>query len=704
MAGEYPQIVELVRLAVEHVAAVPHDEQRYLELNYAVDRAIAKDWRYRELLRLFEEGSLWAPAENAWAWHLAAGLTANLMGDTSSALRWLELGAQSLEGAGSGKSAAASFLRSELARARYHRGETAAGIETANRALTLAFAANSLLAEAYARHYLGLLSLRRREYPYARRQITAAIDLFARMRQRRGRARVLDSLAALEMEQGGYDAARALLEESVHVKEELRDLRGLALTFGNLARLHAALGDYEQARHFLDREAELTARVGDERNATRVRIQLGELHLRHHSPQRAQEDLQVACRLARERRDWWLEAHASFALAEAERQLGNLPAALQVVSLCSLYFGSIEETVMRDRAALRQALLEGQEPGSPGIVQPLERLRQANAPGPLAAALFEAASIFHERGLIQEAMPLYAEALDVAEPVEAGQLAAVLRTRADGAEARAWVDAMMTVKRHKDELEQAYGELRRVETLRDALTQMIVHDLKNPLSAITPWLEMVREGDLEPQEQGEYLQFAIDECGALLRMIEDLNDVGKMQSEGHLDLTTAPLDLPALIDDVARRMQGRAADVGLRIEVDEPGELPDLAGDAAKIRRVLENLVVNAIRYGRPPEGAERPPVVQLSVRAEPPPAEGERRSARVEVRDFGPGIPPSEADRVFEAYYQAEAGRKRKAGVGLGLAFCRMVVESHGGAIWTEPNPEGGSVFAFRLPEAPAK
>jgi signal transduction histidine kinase len=70
-----------------------------------------------------------------------------------------------------------------------------------------------------------------------------------------------------------------------------------------------------------------------------------------------------------------------------------------------------------------------------------------------------------------------------------------------------------------------------------------------------------------------------------------------------------------------------------------------------------------------------------------------------VEVRDFGPGVPLAEADRVFEPYYQAEAGRKRKAGVGLGLAFCRMVVSAHGGSTWVEPNPEGGSIFAFRLP-----
>jgi signal transduction histidine kinase len=74
----------------------------------------------------------------------------------------------------------------------------------------------------------------------------------------------------------------------------------------------------------------------------------------------------------------------------------------------------------------------------------------------------------------------------------------------------------------------------------------------------------------------------------------------------------------------------------------------------------------------------------------------------RVEVRDRGEGIPAHEADRVFEAYYQAEAGRKRKAGVGLGLAFSRMIIDAHGGVIWTRPNPGGGTIFAFRLPASP--
>jgi two-component system sensor histidine kinase BaeS len=243
--------------------------------------------------------------------------------------------------------------------------------------------------------------------------------------------------------------------------------------------------------------------------------------------------------------------------------------------------------------------------------------------------------------------------------------------------------------------------MRRGELLRASLLQMIVHDLKNPLTAIMPWLQTVQMGILSREETAEYLQMSVDECEYLLRMIDDLNDVGKMQHEGKLELHREPLELAELLEDVARRLRARASEVGMQIRIEDghaPG-LPPLEGDRNKLRRVLENLVANAVKYGRPPEGSGRPAEVVLRVVPELRPPEEGGNSVRVEVRDYGVGVPLAEADRVFEAYYQAEAGRKRKAGVGLGLAFARMIVAAHGGAIWVEANPEGGSVFAFRLP-----
>lgn len=706
MTDSRAQIIELVRLAVARVGAEPDDEQRYLELNFAVDRSVERELKYGELLTLFEEGAEEAAPNVVWAWRLAAGLSANLIGDSVVATRWLMAAREELETGHPVACVVDSFLHSELARSHYHQGDHREGLACANRALQLALSANSLLAEAYARHYLGLLSLRRREYDYARRHLLAARVLFERMNQRRGRARVLDSLAALEIDLGHFSPARALLEESLEVKQEFRDLRGQALTCGNLARLYTALGDYRQALHYLEREQELTDRIGDDRNATRLRVQLGDLHLGHGNPTHAREVLLTARARAQERHNPRLEAYACFLLAEAERQLGNIEAALTAIDAARDYFSEGDDPVMADRASLRRALLQGRDATSPAIREALSNLRETRAASQLSEALVEAAAILSERGgpeseMAAQATALFAEALDVADPVQADRIAARIRARAHSVEGRQWVDAMLTVKQQKDSLEQAYAELRRVEKLRDSLTQMIVHDLKNPLAAITPWLQTIQMGGLTQDETGVHLQAAIDECDYLLRIIEDLNDVGRMQLHEPPELTCEEVDLPGLLADVARRLEGRARESGFTIRVEPLPPLPLLRGDAKKLRRVLENLAANAVKYGRPPEDSGYEAVVELAAYPETAPAGGPP-SVRVEVRDRGEGIPAHEADRVFEAYYQAETGRKRKAGVGLGLAFSRMIVEAHGGAIWTRPNPGGGSIFAFRLPTAP--
>ncbi len=705
MSDLHSQIIQLVCMAVERVGAEPADEQRYLELNFALDRAVERHLRYRELLDVFERGAREATPERGWAWRLAAGLDANLTGDASVAIAWLQEGRAQLAEAGLEHTPAASFLFSELSRAHYHRGENGTAMEMATRALQLARASNSLLAQAYSHHYLGLISIRRRDYDYARRQIRSAQELFERMNQRHGRARVLDSHATLLMDLGDHAQARTLLDESLAVKEELRDLRGQALTCGNLARLYTALCDYPQALHFLNRERELTSRVGDERHATITRIQSGWLHLLDGRAETARQELLEARALSVERQDRRAEAHACFALAQAQDRCGNREGAEEAIRFACDYFAHSDDTVMREWAPLRQAMLRDEQLEADSVQAPLERLRKCGAHSPFAEALFEVADRFRAGAAegppnrLQRVAALYAEALDVAEPAQAAQLASMLRARAKSAEGRAWVDAMLSVKTHKDELERAYAELRRAETLRDALTQMIVHDLKNPLTAITPWLQTIQMGALEPEETREYLQTVIDECDYLLRMIEDLNDVGRMQHEGSVELRKERIDLGAMLIEVCSRLQGRARESRLAVFCAEFPPLPRVVADGGKMRRVLENLVVNAIKYGRPPEQSGRPAEVWLSAAVEPPTPDGGWGYLRIQICDYGVGIPLSEAERVFEPYYQAEAGRKRKAGVGLGLAFSRMIVDAHGGTIWSEPNPSGGTVFAFRLP-----
>ncbi len=132
----------------------------------------------------------------------------------------------------------------------------------------------------------------------------------------------------------------------------------------------------------------------------------------------------------------------------------------------------------------------------------------------------------------------------------------------------------------------------------------------------------------------------------------------------------------------------------MRLTVDIPDALPVLDTDADKIERVLLNLVDNAIKFT--PAGGE------VIVQAHPA---GDRDApdgyVRVEVKDTGPGIPDDSKERLFDRFTQLDGVRGRRRGTGLGLTYCRLAVEAHGGRIWVEDNPQGGAIFAFTLPLA---
>jgi signal transduction histidine kinase len=132
----------------------------------------------------------------------------------------------------------------------------------------------------------------------------------------------------------------------------------------------------------------------------------------------------------------------------------------------------------------------------------------------------------------------------------------------------------------------------------------------------------------------------------------------------------------------------------VQISIEIPPGLPVLFADAEKVERILLNLVDNAIKFT--PSGG------QVVVSAYPPGKRGaEDRFVRIEVRDTGPGIPDQHKERLFDRFAQLDGQRGHRRGTGLGLAFCRLAVEAHGGQIWIEDQPQGGAIFAFTLPVA---
>jgi len=251
-------------------------------------------------------------------------------------------------------------------------------------------------------------------------------------------------------------------------------------------------------------------------------------------------------------------------------------------------------------------------------------------------------------------------------------------------------EALLTLARSASahfRLRKAYQELRKLEELRDSLTDMIVHDLRQPLQSLIGGLETLPIlGELNP-DQREFLELSTDGGQTLLGMINDLLDISKMES-GTLQLDRTRVDPQAVVEVAVRQVWNLAQEKEVDLRIDcRPGETP-LCADEEKLRRVLVNLLGNAIKF-TPRRGC-----VTVSVRTE------SAEALQFSVADSGEGIPPEAFERIFEKFGQVENRKEgRKMSTGLGLTFCKMAVEAHGGRIWVESELGHGSVFSFTLP-----
>jgi signal transduction histidine kinase len=238
-------------------------------------------------------------------------------------------------------------------------------------------------------------------------------------------------------------------------------------------------------------------------------------------------------------------------------------------------------------------------------------------------------------------------------------------------------------------------EEKELAQIQDDLRSMIVHDLRSPLTAVTTGLKLLR--DVVPQDNKlrpiietttETSQRAIRK---LLQRVDSLLDISRMEN-GQVHLEIEPTELSGLVSNVFGELRPLAQELEVEL-ISQVEGLPVLAIDPDKIERVLQNLVDNALKFS--------PMNSTITIRARRQPGDDPVRRVRVEVLDNGPGVPEDYKQRLFDRFVQVKGQRGGRRGTGLGLTFCRMVVESHGGTIWVEDNPTGGSIFAFTLPLA---
>lgn len=233
-----------------------------------------------------------------------------------------------------------------------------------------------------------------------------------------------------------------------------------------------------------------------------------------------------------------------------------------------------------------------------------------------------------------------------------------------------------------------------LERTREALSQMVVHDLRSPLTAVTTSLRLLRE--VVPLEAGyrPIVERTTDASRRAIRKVllrvDALLDIARMES-GEMQLETEPTDLAALVESVRAELHPMASELDVSIKVQMDADLPLLDVDQDKVERLVMNLVDNALKYS--PANSD----VRIYARQQP-----DADFLRLSVVDQGPGVPDDYKRRLFDRFVQIKGRETIRRGVGLGLTFCKLVAEAHGGQIWIEDNTEddsGGSVFNCTLP-----
>jgi signal transduction histidine kinase len=218
-------------------------------------------------------------------------------------------------------------------------------------------------------------------------------------------------------------------------------------------------------------------------------------------------------------------------------------------------------------------------------------------------------------------------------------------------------------------------EQRRMESELSSYAQVVAHDLREPVTSIALLVTALEQRSEEPPsaELLELLRASTERAHELIDAVLLYARVGELRRER--------VDLGRLVDEVAEDLRAGLDEAGATLAV---GELPDVDADPRQLRRMLQNLVGNALKFR-----GEEPPRIELS-------AQPDRREWVVTVRDNGVGVTPEDATRIFAMFARGEAGSD---GMGIGLAVCRRVVEAHGGRIWVEPADGAGSAFRFTLP-----
>ncbi len=254
------------------------------------------------------------------------------------------------------------------------------------------------------------------------------------------------------------------------------------------------------------------------------------------------------------------------------------------------------------------------------------------------------------------------------------------------------VRSILRVKSLQDELERTNEQLVRMQRFKESMTQMVVHDMKNPLSGIMGNVQLIQiqKDNLDSVRLAELLQRTQESASQLMRMILNLLHIGRLE-ENKMPLRPVRLPLRDIVQENVQELTSVSLRERITVENRVDADLPEPRGDRELVGRVIGNLLSNALKH-TPEDGR---------VVLDATPAADE---IVLTVMDTGEGIPEDLQPHVFEKFMAGSLDSARSPGhdSGLGLTFCRLAVEAHGGRIWIQSRPGEGTTVFVALPMKP--
>lgn len=221
---------------------------------------------------------------------------------------------------------------------------------------------------------------------------------------------------------------------------------------------------------------------------------------------------------------------------------------------------------------------------------------------------------------------------------------------------------------------------------RDEMVGVVSHDLRNPVAAVKMLSRtLLRAAETDGKQAHESIKLIAQAAEQMDALIRDLLDVNRLDA-GKLMISAVPVDPSVLLTDSLQTLRPLVEEKGISLDLQLETSLPKVMADRERIQQALSNLVGNAIKFS--PTGSK---IVVLMRRDED--------GVTISVLDKGKGIAPEHLPRVFDRYWQSS--RTDRQGAGLGLAIAKGIVEAHGGRIWIESGPGGGTTASFTLPSA---